>query len=416
MRYGPHTAYRSIRRVRAGFAKARQMSPSLLIVFCGFLLSLAAFSIDITLPAFYSMSEKLAAPIELVQMTVPVYGFTFGAGQLLFGAASDRFGRKPVLVFGLLVYLVGSVLAFFAFTLDVVLFGRFLQGLGAASHQVVARAILRDRYEGRKLGQAMAIAMAIFAFGPVAAPLLGHGLTAIGGWRFVFAGMFVFAALLAFAAMFWFVETNERLDRNALKPATLLASLKRVLGHRQSRFFTIVSIGGFFAVLSYVANAPRFFQQGFGVDGLWFAVLFAVIGVAIVPGQVLNNFLIGRYGLLPATRFSAIGMALTFCAMALADCAGMLTLTAFTALLVVFSALLVMTLSNGSALTLDPHHDIAGFTSSFFGFTTQLTTAILIAVTVPIFDGNVLAWSLTMTVVTGALALAIFFWRDHEDA
>ena len=161
------------------------MSRTFLVTFCGLLLTLGAFSCDIMLPAFWSMERELGAPIALVQAVVPVFLLSSACGQLLFGSASDRFGRRPVLLGGLACYLAGTALGLLAQSIDVVLAGRVLQGLGSACGVVVGRAILRDRHSGAALAQTMSLAMAIFAVGPILAPLLGYALVSLGGWRAV---------------------------------------------------------------------------------------------------------------------------------------------------------------------------------------------------------------------------------------
>ena len=166
-----------------------QVSRPLLIVFCGLLLTVSAFSCDITLPAFWSMQADLGAPIAWVQAVVPVFLISQGIGQLVFGPVSDRYGRRPVILAGLLLYLLGVAIAGLAHSIGMVHAGRVTQGFGSACGIVVARAVLRDVSHGTALAQSMALAMAIFSLGPISAPLLGYGLVALSGWRGVFAGM-----------------------------------------------------------------------------------------------------------------------------------------------------------------------------------------------------------------------------------
>ena len=203
------------------------MSRLFLIGFCGFLLALNAFSSDITLPSFAAMSRDLARPIEQVQLVIPVFLVGSAFGQLLFGPASDRFGRRPVILLGIALYMVGALVGFLAPSMGVVLAGRALQGFGSACCVVVARAVLRDTHEGSELARAMAMAMAIISFGPIMAPLLGFGLVVLGGWRGVFAGMALFGACLMTAGVWRLRETNRQPDPAALRPGRLWSSLGR---------------------------------------------------------------------------------------------------------------------------------------------------------------------------------------------
>ena len=212
------------------------VSRAALIAFCGLLLSVSAFSCDITLPAFWSMQRDLGAPIEWVQAIVPVFLLFQAIGQLAFGPVSDRFGRRPVILAGLVPLprrrrhrLAGARAS------ASVHVGRAAQGFGSACGIAVGRAVLRDISHGPALAQAMAMAMAIFALGPISAPLIGYGLVALGGWRTIFLGMAIFATgLLIFAAV-RFQETNPALDPCALQPARLLQSLGRIARATGSR-------------------------------------------------------------------------------------------------------------------------------------------------------------------------------------
>jgi DHA1 family bicyclomycin/chloramphenicol resistance-like MFS transporter len=162
-----------MRRAERGSADVSRPS---LIAFCGLLLSVSAFSCDITLPAFWSMQGDLGAPIEWVQAVVPVFLIFQAIGQLAFGPVSDRYGRRPVILVGLVLYLAGAAIASLAQGIGVVHVGRAAQGFGSACGIAVGRAVLRDISHGPAL-QAMAMAM-IFAVGPISAPL-----SATGSWR-----------------------------------------------------------------------------------------------------------------------------------------------------------------------------------------------------------------------------------------
>jgi MFS transporter, DHA1 family, multidrug resistance protein len=116
-------------------------------------MSISSFAIDITLPAFPEMVDRLDAPYATVQWTVTVYMFAAGLAQLVWGPASDRFGRRPVLAAGLSIFLLGSVLTSIAPSIEWLLAGRRSRGFGAAAAIVLARAILRDLYSGQELAR-----------------------------------------------------------------------------------------------------------------------------------------------------------------------------------------------------------------------------------------------------------------------
>ena len=257
----------------------------------------------------------------------------------------------------------------------------------------------------------MALAMAIFAFGPITAPLIGYGLVAVSGWRAVFIGMAVLAVLLLAWGAFRFNETNAALDATALRPARLRQSLLRIVNHSQSRYFLIVAAATQYGIVSFVANGPRFFKSAFGIDGLEFALLFAATGLGIVVGQVANNRLIARLGVVATTRIAAFVLLAVTAAVVVLALADGLSGWVFTALMFTFNTSFLVVIANSASLVIDPHREIAGFASSVYGFFTQITASIAAIVTVPLFAGALLPWSLVMLGVTGAVFVLVQRYR-----
>jgi DHA1 family bicyclomycin/chloramphenicol resistance-like MFS transporter len=387
------------------------VSRAALIVFCGLLLSVSAFSCDITLPAFWSMQHDLGAPIEWVQAVVPVFLIFQSVGQLAFGPVSDRFGRRPVILAGLVLYLAGAAIASMASSIGVVHVGRAAQGFGSACGIAVGRAVLRDISQGPALAQAMAMAMAIFALGPISAPLIGYGLVAVGGWRTIFLGMAVFATLLLVFAALRFQETNTAPDPCALQPTRLMQSLGRIVRNRQSRYFLIVATATQFGIISYVSNAPRFFKSAFAIEGLQFALLFATTGLGIVLGQLTNNRMIARLGVLATTRVAAFVLPVVMGLIVLLSLLGFLPGPLFAGLMFAFNTSFMVVMGNAASLVIDPHRQMAGFASSAYGFFTQMTASIAAVLTVPLFDGRLLPWSLSMLAVAAGVFVALAAYR-----
>lgn len=387
------------------------MSRISLIAFCGLLLSVSAFSCDVTLPAFWDMQAEFGVPIDWVQAIVPVFLIFQGIGQLVFGPVSDRFGRRPVILAGLVVYLVGAGIAGFAQSIGAMHAGRIAQGFGSACGIAVGRAVLRDVSHGPALAQSMALAMAIFALGPISAPLVGYSLVALGGWRGVFIGMAIFATLLLVWGALFFKETNTALDPAALRSARLRDSLNKIVSHPQSRYFLIVAATTQYGIISFVANGPRFFKSAFGIDGLEFALLFAATGLGIVLGQIANSRLITRLGVLATTRIAAFILLAVTSLVVLLSLSGALSGVVFTALMFTFNTSFLVVIANSASLVIDPHREIAGFASSAYGFFTQVTASIAAVVTMPLFAGALLPWSLVMLGLTGVVLGLVLRYR-----
>ena len=392
----------------------RSMPRPHLIVFCGLLLALNAFSCDILLPAFTIIGADFTVPVERVQMVIPVFLLAAGLGQLIFGSLSDGFGRRPVILTGLVIYLTGTLTCLLAPSMGVLLAGRFVQGFASACGVVVARAVLRDTHSGSELGRAIALAMAIFSFGPIVAPLLGVGLiTAFGNWRGAFLGMVVFAGGLLSVGLLRLQETNANRDPAALEPRRLLSACKTVLSHPQSRYFVCIAGGLNFAIVSTVSNAPRMYATSFGVDGAAFALLFASTALGIIAGQILNARVIRRHGIMRATRMAAFAMLAMASIIAWAAHSGWLTAISFTALLFVFNASFLIVMANSLAQVIGPHETIAGLASSLYGFVSQITGSTLTLLTLPVITGDLGRWSIGQLCIAVTIFAAVLLYRPR---
>jgi MFS transporter, DHA1 family, multidrug resistance protein len=335
------------------------MAKSFLIPLCGVMLALNAFSCDILLPSFYAMQADFGAPFAAIQAVVPIYLMAMAAGQILFGPASDRFGRRPVLLVGLGIYIAGSGLGFFANGLETLYAARVLQGLGAACCIVLARAILRDTHSGPDLARAMALAMAILAVGPLCAPLLGVATLTLGGWRAAFVALTVLGFGLLAGLVWVYQETNLALDRQALQPAKLMRAFARVLLQPQSRYFMAVLALLNTTIVLMVASSSRIFKTNFGLEGLEFALLFAGAGSGIIVGQLLNNHWIARHGVLTTTRWAAIALLGSVAVMAVLAWLSLISALGFAALLFVFNLSFLPIVANCVSLILEPHREMA---------------------------------------------------------
>lgn len=192
-----------------------------IVVYCGLLMSLSAFSIDITLPFFSRIADSLGMPLTSMPMTVTVLLLFLGLMQMVFGPVSDRYGRRPALITGLCIFLIGALVAGLSSNFTLLIIGRALQGIGASAAFVTSRSILRDLSSGADLARQMSLATAIFSVGPIVAPLLGALVILIGGeWRWVFAAMLIYAAVLLFIVLAYLPETNQRRNPRALQLST----------------------------------------------------------------------------------------------------------------------------------------------------------------------------------------------------
>lgn len=386
----------------------------MLVIYCGLLTALSGFSTDIMLPAFGVMVVELEASMDLVQGTIPAFALFFGISQIFYGPVSDRYGRRPAIAIGLTIYLAGALFAALGSDIETVLIGRAMQGAGAGTAPVLARAILRDTHSGTALATAMSLTWAIFAVGPIFAPLLGYGVVELFGWRSTFASLSVFACGLLLYNWLRFDETNQDPNPNALKPGNLLTAMRTILANRQSRYFLMCGSIAYCGLFTYISNAPRIFADTFDIRGLGFAVLFAVTGIGIVVGQYANRALLPKLGILAVLRIAALVQLFSASGVALLGWFEQLQPLHFTALMFCFNTSFLVIVSNTAALCLDPHPKLAGMASALYGCTTNMIGAVFLGVSVTFVMVSILHWAVVMVAITAIVVVATLFASSKE--
>lgn len=337
------------------------------IIFLGLLLGTGPAAVDSYAPILVFVADDLAVPATSAQLGLSVVLFAMGLGQIIMGPIADRWGRTRPLYAGVLLMIVGSLLSLLAPNIEVLLLGRLLQGLGAATGQILVRAILRDLYSGPALAHATATVTAIMAVVVLMSPPAGYLLAHAFGWRAMFFALLGYGVVLLLFARWKYTETIDKPNPHALRPASMLRAARKIFVHPQScRFLLVLLIGGF-AMFSYVVSSPVVYATSYATTGTKFALLYSSMGVGALIGQLLNRWLINSIGTVP-TMIVALGC--TAAALALGLLLQLLDLMnayGFAATLFVFAAGFLMAVSNATALVMDPHGRYAGFAASLVG-------------------------------------------------
>lgn len=341
------------------------------------LAGLAAISIlstNIILPAFADIGRELGVPTRALGLTLSSFFITFALAQLIVGPLADRYGRKKPVLGGLSIFVVGTAVAGFATTLEMLLLGRIIQALGVCAAAVLSRAIARDLFEGESLARALSLTMIATAAAPGFSPLIGSLLTSTLGWRAIFG----LVALAAFAIAILYArglgETHPTERRTPLSPLSVLWAYGGLL--RDRRFvLPAVSVSllmsGLFA--SFGA-APAILMSGIGLTSLEAGLYFATTVFVVFAAGMAAPHLARRYG---SRRVAALGFA-TALAGGLVLIVGPADpgLAWYSLSMVIF--LWGMGLANplGTAITLGPFGKEAGLASALLGFLTMGAAAI----------------------------------------
>ncbi|MCT8469919.1 multidrug effflux MFS transporter [Chromohalobacter canadensis] len=327
---------------------------------------LSPLAIDIYLPSLTVMAREFDVPFSRLQFTVTLLLLSVGLGQVLVGPLTDRFGRRPVLLCGTVVYMAGALLGMLATSLGPLYVSRVLQGLGACASMTVAFAAVRDCFtaeQGAKLYSYLNGALCII---PALAPVIGGSLAVTFGWRSNFAFMFVFAAVLGVAALWRFAETRPQdtaLERRLYHWARYRPVLTSV------RFVYFAGLAGVImsAILVYVSTAPVILVERLGLSELAFSGWFGANAVVNIMAFFFAPRIIHRLGRVGTVRLGLGLIIVSGVLQALIVTVLPLSAVGFMGPIGVLSVGFSLALGATSSLALEPFRERAGTAAALLG-------------------------------------------------
>ena len=261
-----------------------------LILLLTALVAMGVLSISMYIPSLPAIAEDFGVKTADVQITLSAFLFGIAFGQLIYGPLSDRFGRRPIILVGLLLYMLTSLLCVFTYNIESLIIARFLQGLSACAGPVIARAIVRDRFKGDLAVKAFSFIATALAAAPAVAPLIGGFLEITFGWRWIFGAFVAFGMILWILSYHRLDESNEHLNRDALKPRRLVEIYYSILSNRMFMGHALASALIFSGLFSYTVTAPFLFikEMGFAPQ------IFGILMIFTVSGYAFGSYLSGR--------------------------------------------------------------------------------------------------------------------------
>lgn len=380
---------------------AKQASTELQVLL-GLLVSLGALGVDAMLPALSAMAADLRVSETQAQLVVGAYLLGFSWGQLIFGPLSDAWGRRRVLVGGLLVFWVSSAAIPFIQDFRLLVGARGLQGVFASSLRTVGTAWVRDRYRGEKMARVMALVQSVFVIAPVLAPWVGAYLVRLG-WRAVFA----FMAAVGGGLWVWAVaRLDETLPPGVRRPLAwqpLWEATSLVVRTRESVLGVGLLAATYGMLYAYLVSAPQLYKTYLGLSNEAFAAAFAGTACFQLLAMLATRAWVARVGLRRLVRIAAAYQ----CGVALLLPLHATFLTSVVAFwlhvsLVFFG--ITLTFPNATSLALERLGRVAGFASSTVGFSSTLLAGVV---------GNAVGqWSMgePTRFALGWLVLSILAW------
>jgi DHA1 family bicyclomycin/chloramphenicol resistance-like MFS transporter len=282
----------------------------LLTVLLAGLTMVGPLAIDTYLPSFPAIAQTFDATPLAIQQTLSLFLFTFAFMMLFYGTLSDTFGRRPIILWSLVMYIVASIGGALAGSLGMLIVCRVLQGLASGAGSVVGRAIVQDRFSGAEAQKILAHIMMVFGLAPALAPILGGWLQVSFGWRSIFWFLTLFAVLMFIAVYRWLPESLPVKDRHPFDFKTIAGNYMRVLRHKQFLLLAAalgMAFGGF---ALYIGSAAYFIMNILHLPETAFAWLFIPLVSGMVVGSALSGKLAHRYSQEKLVWISYAGMAL----------------------------------------------------------------------------------------------------------
>ena len=365
--------------------------------------SMTAMSIDIMLPSLPEIGRHFAvAEPNDRQLVVIAYMLGMAGGQLVWGPASDRLGRKPPLLAGLAVFIAATVAATLATSFAMLLAARFVQGLGGAAGRTIATAIVRDLFSGRQMAKVMSTIMMVFIMVPILAPGVGQIAASLGSWRSPFLVLLVAGSIAAAWAALRLPETHP-----ASGSVSLSAALRLVLGSPVTMGYCGATCAMFGCLVSYISSAQQIFGEAYGM-GAAFPLAFGGVACGIALAHFLNARLVPRFGMRRLSHAALVAFLATSLLLALLCALTWPPLAVVLALVCACFFLYGLTQANFNAIAMQPVGQAAGMAAAVLGFTMTTVGALAGGLIARLFDGSALPLAAGFTVLAAAALLAIY--------
>lgn len=382
-----------------------------LVVMMASLMALNALAIDSMLPAFPRMAKGLAlVDPNQVQYVISVFLAGTGIGALFHGPLSDRFGRKPVLLWALLVSAISSFACSFSTSFNMLLVMRFLHGLTAAASGVLVAAIIRDKFDGDAMARRMSTIFLVFMIVPIIAPTMGQFILLFAGWRTIFDVM----AFMSIAAALWVIrrlpETLKPENTIPIELKPLARAWRTVVVNRLAAGYMLGAgiVQG--ALFGFLNSSQQTFDTVFGAPE-FFTTGFAIVAMGIAVSNFTNARIVERFG---ARRVSQAALLMFIVLGGLQLAAAYFAPKSMPLFLIFLTGNMAMVGfigSNFSSIAMTPFGEVAGAASSFQAFVKTILAASIGALIGQQFDGSVVPIA-SGFVLCGLLTLGLVLWGE----
>ncbi len=378
------------------------------------MMSIVAISIDALLPAlgFIGQEINLSHPNQ-IQYVISALFLGMALGQLVCGPLSDATGRKKVLYGGIALFFCGSAICFFATSIEGLLIGRFVQGLGVAGPYVSAISIVRDKYAGNEMARIMSLVMMIFIMVPALAPSLGQAVLLISSWRYIFV-LYIVYALIIGVWIFWRLE--ETLPKEFRIPFTrtgFIDGFKEVISNYSTMCYTLC-MGLFFgSFMGYLNSSQQIFQELFNTGKL-FTVYFGVLALLFGVASMVNARFVQKWGMEYLCRQATLGIIFSsaiFLALQLITTPNLWMFLAYAAVLFFCFGLVF---GNVNAMAMEPMGHVAGIASAVIGASSSIISMIIGTAIGQMYDNTLVPMTCGFLILASLCLVILNFAKQRK--
>jgi DHA1 family bicyclomycin/chloramphenicol resistance-like MFS transporter len=371
-------------------------------------LALLPVSTDLYLASLPGLARYFGVPVAGAQATLSAFLVGFALSQLVFGPISDRWGRRPTLIAGAAVYFGASLVCALAPSIDVLVAGRFLQGVGACSGTVIARAVVRDVYGPEGAARALGYLATAVSMFPLFGPVLGGVIESWIGWRWNIAVLASIGLILLVATIARFPETNVHRDEHATRFAPMLANYGFLLRDRRYVGYVVCLAGTYSGLFAFISGSSFVLIEVLGQSPAAFGVWFGGTVAGYLAGSWFTARTVRRLGSARMMRVGTLVIALAGSVMLALAVAGVRTPLAIVAPMAVYLFAGGMTMPNSMAGALAAYPKMAGAASSLMGLAQMLVAAAVGILVGKAFDGTPVPMAAAVCVMSW-LVLATYF-------
>ena len=387
----------------------RKQQNFVLILILGALNTITPFSIDMYLPAFPTIACDFNTTIDKVALSVSTYFLGYSLGQIIYGPLLDRFGRKPPLYVGLILYILATIGCFTTNTIEALWVIRFFQAIGGCVASVAAMAMVRDFFPVEKSASIISFLVLILGVSPLLAPTVGSFIITTWGWHSVFIALAVITGIILILVYLFLPEGHDPDKSISLKPIPIINGFKAVMTAPHFYVYALAGTFSFSGLFVYVATSPAIFMGYFHLSEKLYGGVFALLSVGFIGGSQFNHILSKKFSnqqIFKSGLIIQVTIAIFFLIGALKAWYGLTEILMF---LFILLSCCGLTYPNAAALCMAPFSRNAGSASALLGFI-QIGLGGLISASVSIIPlGQITAMAFIMA-STAIIAIIILLF------